>query len=268
MTLFTALYNLITHKKTSYYQITQTSYFATKNDTGKYGEYLIYRYLQRYEKDGVRFLFNVYIPKENEETTEIDVIMISPHGIFVFESKNYSGWIFGKAEQFNWTQTLPQGRGRSRKEHFYNPIMQNAAHVKYLHTFIGENIPIHSVIVFSERCELKDVDINDNSIFVIKRDELTNLVKHIYSQTDVAVLTKEEIDKIYAALFKYTQVDDSIKQRHIANINAHTVKNNIDTQDSGRMGIDRRSSAGYRSLPEVRGDISAADCKTWRKRWK
>ena len=230
MTIFTVLYNLITHKKTSYYRITHNSYYSTINDTGKYGEYLIYRCLQKYEKDSSRFLFNVYIPKENEETTEIDVIMISPHGVFVFESKNYSGWIFGNAEQLKWTQTLPQGRGRSHKEHFYNPIMQNASHVKHLRSLIGESIPIHSVIVFSERCTLKNVAINDDSIFVIKRDELSNLVKYICSQSETVALTKEEIKKIYESLFRYTQVDDSIKQQHIANINSHTVKNDVDTQ--------------------------------------
>ena len=44
--------------------------------------------------------------------------MIHEKGIFVFESKNYSGWIFGSADQLNWTQSLQNGE----KHHFYNPI--------------------------------------------------------------------------------------------------------------------------------------------------
>ena len=40
-------------------------------------------------------LRNIYVPKNNGETSEIDVVFITQKGIFVIESKNYSGWIFG-----------------------------------------------------------------------------------------------------------------------------------------------------------------------------
>ena len=83
---------------------------------GKYAlakEYLTYRYLRKFEKAGAKFLFNVYIPKENEETTEIDVLMISCKGLFVFESKNYGGWIFGSDNQKYWYQTFPAGHSSS-----------------------------------------------------------------------------------------------------------------------------------------------------------
>jgi hypothetical protein len=77
-------------------------------EKGKSGEYLVYKVLQNYEKDGAKFLFNCYLPKNNNnDTTEIDVIMIHNSGIYVFESKNYSGWIFGSEHQQKWTQTLP-----------------------------------------------------------------------------------------------------------------------------------------------------------------
>ena len=36
-------------------------------------------------------------------TTQIDHIILSRFGIFVIEAKNYSGWIFGSAEQKTWT---------------------------------------------------------------------------------------------------------------------------------------------------------------------
>ncbi len=52
-------------------------------------------------------------------TTEIDLLLIHPKGLFVFESKNYSGWIFGNEVYQNWTQTLPKGRrGDVHKERF------------------------------------------------------------------------------------------------------------------------------------------------------
>ena len=73
-----------------------------QRDKGRLGEYETYRLLKSFEKKGARFLFNVYLPKGNNETTEIDVLMIGQNGIIVFESKNYSGWIFGDERYRSW----------------------------------------------------------------------------------------------------------------------------------------------------------------------
>ncbi|MCR5097842.1 MAG: NERD domain-containing protein [Lachnospiraceae bacterium] len=54
-----------------------------------------------------KVLRNVYLPKDNGETSEVDVIFITQKGIFVFESKNYSGWIFGDEKSQKWTAMLP-----------------------------------------------------------------------------------------------------------------------------------------------------------------
>lgn len=141
------------YKKTSYYKVTNNSYFSVLSNSGLSGEYYVYKHLKFMESRGAKFLFNVYIPKANGETTEIDVLMISPNGIIVFESKNYSGWIFGSENQKDWYQTLPVGKGReSHKERFYNPIMQNRSHIKHLKAFLGEEISIHSVVAFSDKC--------------------------------------------------------------------------------------------------------------------
>ena len=54
-----------------------------------------------------KVLRNIYVPKDNNETSEIDVIFITQKGIFVIESKNYSGWIFGDEKSSYWTAMLP-----------------------------------------------------------------------------------------------------------------------------------------------------------------
>lgn len=125
-----------------------------------------------------KFLFNVYLPKQSDETTELDAVMIHESGIYVFESKNYSGWIFGSEDQYQWTQTLPNGK-RARKIKFYNPVKQNKAHIEWLLKFLGdETLPVHSYIVFSERCELKNIQLNDVKQHVLKRNELFSAVQH------------------------------------------------------------------------------------------
>ncbi|MBQ8359615.1 MAG: NERD domain-containing protein, partial [Oscillospiraceae bacterium] len=156
-------------------------------------------------------------PKGEEETTEIDVLMIHAKGLFVFESKNYSGWIFGSEHQKNWYQTLPQGRGRSHKESFYNPIMQNRTHIKHLKVLVGEDIPTHSIITFSERCTLKKVEVKSDDIRVINRDKVYDTVATICAQRDVAALSNEQISEIYDKLYPYTQVSNATKEQHIQN---------------------------------------------------
>ena len=138
------------YKTTAYYKDTGIPLLSLINDKGRLGEYLTFKYLKIFEKQGAKFLFNVYVPKEDGETSEIDVLMLCSKGVFVFESKNYSGWIFGSEDKKNWCQTLPQGKGKSNKEYFYNPVMQNRSHIKHLKALLGD-VPVHSVIVFSER---------------------------------------------------------------------------------------------------------------------
>ncbi len=221
------------YKNGAYYQVTKLPYLSVKHDTGRYGEYLTYKYLKQFETNGAKFLFNIYIPKENGETTEIDVLMICSKGIFVIESKNYSGWIFGSESQKNWYQTLPSGRGRSHKEHFYNPIMQNRSHIKHLKAFLNKEIPMYSIITFSDRCTLKSVQIKSNDISVINRYRVAPVISQICSQLPNDLLNETEITNIYNNLFPYTQVNYITKSQHIANIhnklNQQTIKPNIPT---------------------------------------
>ena len=79
------------YTQSSYYQVTKKRF--SKLDTGEFGKYLIFKALKSFERQGGKFLFNP-IPKPNDETTEIDVVLIHPKGFFVIESKNYNGWIF------------------------------------------------------------------------------------------------------------------------------------------------------------------------------
>jgi hypothetical protein len=45
--------------------------------------------------------------------------------VFVIETKDYKGWIFGDARQAKWTQVLFKYKFR-----FQNPIVQNLGHVR------------------------------------------------------------------------------------------------------------------------------------------
>lgn len=245
------------YKASAYYQITKVPFFSIRHDLGRYGEYLTYKRLKCFENDGAKFLFNVYIPKDNGETTEIDVLMISPKGIFVFESKNYSGWIFGSENQKNWYQTLPMGRGRSRKEHFYNPIMQNCSHIKHLKLLIGEQFPTYSIIVFSERCTLKSVTLKGHDGIVVKRDNVLHVVSDIYERTSEHILSEKEIINLYEKLYPFTQVSDAQKTQHIANIqNKLETKSSVSVSNDNEPTSEIKDVSGENVMEEVR-DLSA-----------
>lgn len=80
-----------------------------ENWAGRRGEKLTERELKLVQLLGRKgnVLRNVYLPKDNGETSEVDVIFITQKGIFGFESKNYSGWIFGDEKSQKWTAMLP-----------------------------------------------------------------------------------------------------------------------------------------------------------------
>lgn len=207
------------YKGSSYYKITKLPYLSVRLNIGRYGEYLTYKYLKDFESNGAKFLFNVYIPKENGETAEIDVLMLCSKGLFVFESKNYSGWIFGSENQKNWYQTLPTGRGRSHKESFYNPIMQNRSHIKYLRAYLDNQIPMYSIITFSDRCTLKSVQIKSDDVSVINRYNVYAVVSEICNRIPNQLFSDAQINNLYEKLYPCTQVDDIAKAQHIENIN-------------------------------------------------
>ena len=217
-------------KKGSYYKITHNSFLFTIFDAGRNGEYQIYNQLRNYENMGGKFLFNCYLPKENGETTEIDVLLINSNGIYVFESKNYSGWIFGDEKAKNWTQVLPKGRGRSHKERFFNPIIQNKVHIKWLRNIVGDEIPVYSIIAFSERCTLKKINVTSPDVQVINRHMILSAVNKV-ENTQSRKLSMEEINELYNKLYPFTQVTEEQKLQHVQHIKKNYKTPNLENDN-------------------------------------
>ncbi|MCZ8534210.1 nuclease-related domain-containing protein [Psychrobacillus psychrodurans] len=192
----------------TYKEQTGNGLFSTMFNKGQYGEFSSYGKLAKlpgYHKA----LFNIYIPNGKQQTTEIDLVYLHETGI---ESKNYSGWIFGGEKSQKWMQTFPNGQ----KFSFYNPIKQNMGHIKALKGLLPsiETAQFKSVIVFSERCELKKVTYEAKDTYVIKRNLLSNLmVQQIHDSPNI--FEAAYIDKIYNFLSQYQKVDKSVKEQHI-----------------------------------------------------
>lgn len=93
---------------------------------------------------------NVIVPSSNG-TTQIDHILVSEYGIFIIETKNKKGWIYGSKDQTKWTQTL-----YNTKYQFQNPIRQTFRQKKVLSEFlsVSEN-KINDVVYFVGSCKFK-----------------------------------------------------------------------------------------------------------------
>ena len=114
----------------------------------------------------VRYVFNDALMKLGSKTAQIDHILVNRAGVFVIETKNFTGKIYGNENEAKWVQISNSGV----RNEFYNPIMQNESHVKLLREIIGEDFPIFSFIVF-----VKDVP-NVSAKNVIHISELRNKI--------------------------------------------------------------------------------------------
>ncbi len=188
--------------------------FAHAYDKGHYGEYLTSYALSNDNISGYsKVLCNIYIPYRGK-LSEIDILFIHEKGMYVIESKNYSGWIFGSADGTKWTQCL----NRNTKNTFYNPLMQNKTHINAIKQFLrDEKVIVKSYIVFSDRCEFKKIPENTSDYTILHRNRMLSILREDIRNKDVCY-TKEEIDRIYDKLKPCTEISKEEKQQHINRI--------------------------------------------------
>ncbi len=237
--------------------------YWTDERLGKHGEDLTERKLNLISLFGRKgkTLRNIYIPKENGETSEIDLVYITQKGIFVLESKNYSGWIFGDAVSQYWTSCLPNGENNR----FYNPVKQNRTHIKWLRNYLSASsaeVPLFSVIVFSERCELKKVPDDSDDVVICNRDMLYWKIRSIWDKLPDSV-SDTEIERIYGLLSQLTNITEAQKQAHIESINRKT-KTVDDTKVCPRCGkplVVRTARSGSNAGKQFLGCSGFPKCR-------
>lgn len=116
--------------------------------SGEYGERKVSEFIEDLKVDG-EILINNYLASRNRKGTDsiqIDHIFISHKGIFVIETKDYRGRIYGDRYQNSWTQTI--GYKRIQKNKLYNPIKQNETHTNYVERIVGQRVPFYNIVIF------------------------------------------------------------------------------------------------------------------------
>ncbi len=170
------------------------------------------------DKKQYHLIKNVTLPSE-DGTTQIDHIIISIFGVFVVETKNMKGWIFGNPKQRTWTQKIYKHSSK-----FQNPLHQNYKHVKTLESLLGLNEKqIHSVVVFVGDSTFK-TEMPENVTYGV------GYAKYIKSKRE-PVLTEYEVNEITRTIESRRLAPsfqtNSEHVKHVRNIVAEKEKHNI-----------------------------------------
>jgi restriction system protein len=147
---------------------------------------------------------NLIIPSNNG-TTQIDHLIVSIYGIFIVETKNKKGWIFGNEDQQNWTQTFYK-----KKYSFQNPLRQTFRQKKILSEFLDlRESAIHTLVYFVGNCKFK-TPLPKNVI----NSGVGRYIKRFRNQ----MLSTEEVDRVLISLKKHISESTLSNRDHVRSL--------------------------------------------------
>ena len=94
------------------------------------------------------------------KSSEIDMVVVGPTGVFIIETKNHNGNIQGYFDQQQWVQYKTGRRGGSYSKEFYNPVKQVGTHTYRLAHYLrdrGQNVHVDSMVFFTNPTALVQV---------------------------------------------------------------------------------------------------------------
>ena len=149
---------------------------------------------------------NLIIPA-NSGTTQIDHLLVSPYGLFIVETKNITGWIFGSEGQPKWTQTLYR-----KKYSFQNPLRQTYRQKKVLSGFLSiDESVIHTAVFFAGDCKFK-TPMPAN----VMRSGIGRYIKRFRNR----VLSPEEMDRVVMTLQQHDSNSSLTARDHVRSLRA------------------------------------------------
>jgi len=174
-------------------------------------------------------IFNDVLIKNGNWTSQIDHVVLSPYGIFVIETKNYKGWIYGGPDKEQWTQNI-----WGHRSSLSNPIRQNRGHIMALKKVLpncAEN-QYKSIIVFSSKADLKTRIPEEYN--VIYTWQLPSRIKSYKEQ----ILSNNDIEQITATLQSHMLTNKEEKKAHVTNVKQNVLRKEsmIDSGKCPRCG--------------------------------
>ena len=199
-------------------------WLSSPKNIGKLGEKCVARNLDWLPKEYITF--NDILLPTNYGTTQIDHIVVSPYGIFVIETKNYKGWIFGHENSEEWKQSLLGKKnfwGWTSEQHkLRNPIRQNAAHARAVKAILKDvgDFAIIPIVVFSNSAELK---ITTPNHIVINWCNLRSAIKSYKYRC----ISEEDIGRIVSKISSANITTEGSREIHANNIQTVQHKKNV-----------------------------------------
>jgi len=207
---------------------------------GELGEYKINIQLDQMDKQ-FKYVSDLLIdnPKSKTRYSQIDHVVITPYAIFVIETKNYQGTIYGERNRTKWNV--------NGKFPMMNPFNQNFGHIQAIKSLLkcSDSTNFVSIVSFSRRCtfkvneELRKIHSND---LIVYDTELSDIIKRkinvLKLQPTMRIFTDEEIQTIYTNLTQANITDERIREEHINLIKEAIVKpKNVNAKSNSKCAI-------------------------------
>ena len=170
---------------------------------GALGEYRVARKLQRLNKNNYIVYNDIYL-KNRGKSKQIDHLIISIYGVFVIETKNYKGWIFGSEGSKYWTQVLYKNKYK-----IYNPVSQCWSHINFIKQISPElkYLKYFPIIVFAGSGKLKKIKANVPVIYKRK------ILRVIRKNKEIR-LTHKQIERIDDLIKRVVVDKKDVKKKH------------------------------------------------------
>lgn len=182
---------------------------------GKVGESLVSVTLATLPRNEYKVLNDILLQSGNH-TSQIDHVVVSVYGIFVIETKNCKGWIYGCTNKQYWTQNI-----WGRKYQLYNPIWQNESHIKSLRRILASyDCKYIPAIVFIRSSSLR---IYGDADSVLWRSELNRYIKNF----NVPVMDFPLCEQIADRLSLLNITDKASRKQHAINARRTAYNNHI-----------------------------------------
>lgn len=175
------------------------------NWKGKLGEWKVGLRLGLSLNKSIYHRFNNLIVPSKNGTTQIDHLIVSKFGLFIIETKNKGGWIFGGEDNATWTQTF-----RGSKFTFQNPLRQLFRQRKVLSEFliVHESL-IFPIVYFAGDCELKTE---------MPKNVLTSGLPSYIKSFKEPIIHLEQVNRIVGKLKHHKKTSDLTLADHIESL--------------------------------------------------
>jgi hypothetical protein len=183
------------------------------NFIGERGEAKVANQLMHLGNKKFKVLNNLLL-EHNGNISQIDHVVVSVFGIFVIETKNYSGWIFGDDKSEYWTQVI-----YGSKRRFRNPVKQNWSHVYFLQGILAnrKHIKYFPIVAFTGSAELKSIKTD----CLVTYKEL--LYQNVLDRCNDICMSDNEVNEV-CELIKSYGIEDTKQNRHF---HIQQISNNV-----------------------------------------